>query len=156
MIKLLRLLIIIPCCLSDIPKKIPSTLTTSLPSTLATTLSSTLATTLSSTLATTLPSTLATTLSSTVPTTLSSTVPTTLSSTLSTTTINYKFCGLKYELIDCSRPCKNGLNSDCPNFYTCYTLTDMACKKYIANSSIKNYVSILFIGILFINIIINF
>ena len=140
MIKLLRLLIIIPCCLSDIPKKIPSTLTTSLPSTLATTLSSTLATTLSST----------------VPTTLSSTVPTTLSSTLSTTTINYKFCGLKYELIDCSRPCKNGLNSDCPNFYTCYTLTDMACKKYIANSSIKNYVSILFIGILFINIIINF
>ena len=148
MIKLLRVLIIIPCCLSDIPKKIPSTLTTSLPSTLTTSLPSTLATTLPSTLATTIPSTLATT--------LSSTVPTTLSSTLSTTTINYKFCGLKYELIDCSLPCKNGLNSDCPNFYTCYTLTDMACKKYIANSSIKNYVSILFIGILFINIIINF
>ena len=69
-----------------------------------------------------------------------STLPPTITTT--STSINFNFCGIRYELIDCEKPCIKGLNSECPEFYKCYTLPTSICDNNIVNNSVKNTISI--------------
>ena len=62
--------------------------------------------------------------------------------TTTSTSINFNFCGIRYELIDCEKPCIKGLNSECPEFYKCYTLPTSICDNNIVNNSVKNTISI--------------